>query len=146
MQKIKHSADDKINIAIEELLSFCKLQRLIAKMEQRREELRERYIGVGCHDYDTVRVSGGRQENILVNIAVEWADLDVEIHNKHREVERLWITIQNKLFKLTMVEGRVLELYYIKGYSRQKVAMIMNYSDAGVRNIKRRALEKYAEL
>lgn len=146
MQKVKRSANDAVNRAVDELLNYRKLANLINKMERRCEELRERYIGTGTINYDMVRVEGGRQENILVQIAVEWADLDVEIHAKRRDLERIWIKIQNKLYNLTSIEGRVLELYYIKGYSRQKIAIIMDYSEAGIREIKRRALQKYAEI
>ena len=53
----------------------------------------------------------------------------MEIVKKEIEAERIKSVIDYKMAMLTSLEARVLELYYLKGYSRNKVANIIGYSE-----------------
>ena len=60
------------------------------------EELRDRY-SVGATAYDGIRVQGGARKDKLVQIAVEWADLQGEIIARTAEAEHALWEIESRL-------------------------------------------------
>lgn len=144
-QRERKYKDAKLNAAAEELWSYRQRQFEIARIRDKCEEYRERY-SVGALRYDGIRVSGGELHNRLVETAVIWADLDSKLNNMIAKAEyELW-KIYEKMQGLTSGAAKVLELYYIKGYSVIKVAEIMNYSEQWVRLTKFNALKAYSNL
>lgn len=146
MQKERKYNDYKLNAAVRELDTYRQRQREISHLTSKLEEYRECYCEVESIRYDSLRVKGGMKKNKLVEIALKWADMSALINEKKLEAEReLWL-IKTKLEMLTSLQSRVLELYYLKGYTIVKIAQIINYSDEGVKSIKYNALKKYANL
>ena len=143
MQRERHYKDDKLNAAADELWSYRERQFAIRRLRERSKELEDRY-DVGSSAYDGVHVKGGVQKDKLVEIALTWADLQVEIARKVREAEHELWEIETRLKQLTSPQRQVLELYYIKGYSVVKVAQMMHYSEKWVRITKFEGLSAYA--
>lgn len=143
MQRERHYKDDKLNAAADELWSYRQKQFEIRRLKAKSEELRDRY-SVGATTYDGIRVQGGARHDKLVQIAVEWADLQNEILERTREAERFLWEIESRLRTLRYSQRQVLELYYIKGYSVIKIAEMLNYSENGIRRLKFNGLKSYA--
>lgn len=143
MQRERHYKDDKLNAAAEELWSYRQKQFEIRRLKAKSEELRDRY-SVGATAYDGIRVQGGARKDKLVQIAVEWADLQNEILERTREAEHFLWEIESRLRTLRSNQRKVLELYYIKGYSVVKIADMLNYSENGIRRLKFNGLKSYA--
>lgn len=143
MQRERHYKDDRLNAAADELWSYRQKQFEIRRLKAKSEELRDRY-SVGATTYDGIRVQGGARHDKLVQIAVEWADLQNEILERTREAEHFLWEIESRLRTLRYSQRQVLELYYIKGYSVIKIAEMLNYSEIGVRKIKHNGLKSYA--
>lgn len=143
VQRERHYKDPKLNAAAEELWSYRQKQFEIKRLQAKSEELRDRY-SVGATAYDGIRVQGGVRKDKLVQIAVEWADLQGEIIARTTEAEHALWEIESRLRTLRYNQRQVLELYYIKGYSVIKIAEMMNYSEIGVRKIKYNGLKSYA--
>lgn len=142
-QRERHYKDPKLNAAAEELWSYRQKQFEIRRLKAKSEELRDRY-SVGATAYDGIRVQGGARKDKLVQIAVEWADLQGEIIARTAEAEHALWEIESRLRTLRYSQRQVLELYYIKGYSVIKIAEMLNYSEIGVRKIKHNGLKSYA--
>lgn len=146
MQRERRYADERLNEAAKELWSYRAKQRQIADLTDKLEEYRERYSALEAVRYDKVCVQGGEYQDRIVEIAIKWADLSIEINRKKIEMEYdLWLLMQ-KLSQLTAMQGKVLELYYIKGYDVVKIAIMTAYSDIQIKRIKAESLEKYAKL
>ena len=143
VQRERRYKDDKLNAAAEELWSYRQKQFEIRKLQVRAEELRDRY-SVGAIAYDGIRVQGGARKDKLVQIAVEWADLQGEIIARTAEAEHALWEIESRLRTLRYNQRQVLELYYIKGYSVVKIADMLNYSENGIRRLKFNGLKSYA--
>ena len=143
IQRERHYKDPKLNAAAEELWSYRQKQFEIRRLKAKSEELRDRY-SVGATTYDGIRVQGGARKDKLVQIAVEWADLQGEIIARTAEAEHALWEIESRLRTLRYSQRQVLELYYIKGYSVIKIAEMLNYSEIGVRKIKHNGLKSYA--
>lgn len=143
IQRERQYKDPRLNAAAEELWSYRQKQFEIRRLKAKSEELRDRY-SVGATTYDGIRVQGGARHDKLVQIAVEWADLQNEILERTREAERFLWEIESRLRTLRYSQRQVLELYYIKGYSVIKIAEMLNYSEIGVRKIKHNGLKSYA--
>ena len=143
IQRERRYKDDKLNAAADELWSYRERQFAIRRLQCRSKELEDRYE-VGSSAYDGVRVKGGVQKDKLVEIAVEWADLQAEIARRVREAEHTLWEIEERLKRLTSPQRQVLELYYIKGYSVVKIAQMMHYSDRWVKAVKYEGLAAYA--
>lgn len=143
MQRERHYKDDRLNAAADELWSYRQKQFEIKRLHAKSEELRDRY-SVGATAYDGIRVQGGARKDKLVQIAVEWADLQNEILERTREAEHFLWEIESRLRTLRYSQRQVLELYYINGYSVIKIAEMLNYSEIGVRKIKHNGLKSYA--
>lgn len=143
MQRERHYKDPKLNAAAEELWSYRQKQFEIRRLKAKSEELRDRY-SVGATTYDGIRVQGGARHDKLVQIAVEWADLQNEILERTREAEHFLWEIESRLRTLRYSQRQVLELYYIKGYSVVKIADMLNYSENGIRRLKFNGLKSYA--
>ena len=141
-QRERHYKDPKLNAAADELWSYRQRQFEIKRLQAKAEEL-DRY-SVGAIAYDGVRVQGGVQKDKLVEIALEWMDLQSEIARKVREAEHELWKIEERLKSLTSPQRQVLELYYIKEYSVVKIAQMMNYSDRWVKSVKYEGLAAYA--
>lgn len=146
MNKQKKYKNPKINIAVKELNEYRTRQREIDMLKSKQAEYQERFCEIKTLHYDQVRVQGGEYKNKIEQVALEWADLDVEIQTKQQENERLLWFVKGKLDSLDYTKSRCLELYYIKVYSLDKVAEIMCYSFEGIKKVKNRALLEYAEL
>ena len=78
VQRERRYKDDRLNAAADELWSYRERQFEIRRLRAKSEELRDRY-SVGATAYDGIRVQGGARKDKLVQIAVEWADLQGEI-------------------------------------------------------------------
>lgn len=146
MQRTRKYNDPKLNTAIEELSGYRERERRIAELTEKLREYEETYAEIKAIAYDISRVQGGQRKDKLVEIACKWADLDVEIKRLKADNEReLWY-VKEKLSRLTTKNAKVLELYYIKGYSLLQIARILNYSYYGIKDIKESALKSYAIL
>lgn len=143
IQRERQYKDPRLNAAAEELWSYRQKQFEIRRLKAKSEELRDRY-SVGAIAYDGIRVQGGVRHDKLVQIAVEWADLQNEILERTREAEHSLWEIESRLRTLRSNRRQVLELYYIKGYSVIKIAEMMNYSENGIRRLKFNGLKSYA--
>ena len=143
IQRERRYKDDKLNAAADELWSYRQRQFEIRRLQAKSEELRDRY-SVGATAYDGIRVQGGARKDKLVQIAIEWADLQGEIIARTAEAEHALWEIESRLRTLRYNQRQVLELYYIKGYSVVKIAEMLNYSEIGVRKIKHNGLKSYA--
>lgn len=144
MQRTRKYNDPRINIAVDELSSYRERQRRIEELTEKLREYEETYAEIKAIAYDIEHVAGGERRDKLVQIACQWADLDVEIKRLKAENEReLWY-VKEKLSKLTAIKGKVIELYYIKGYSLMQIARILNYSYYGIKDLKEAALKNYA--
>lgn len=143
VQRERRYKDTRLNAAADELWSYRERQFAIRRLRERSKELEDRY-DVGSSAYDGVRVKGGVQKDKLVEIALVWADLQVEIARKVREAEHELWEIEARLKCLSSPQRQVLELYYIKGYSVVKIAQMMNYSDRWVKAVKYEGLAAYA--
>ena len=146
MQRTRKYNDLKLNTAIEELNGYRERERRIAELTEKLREYEETYAEIKAIAYDIERVAGGERKDRLVEVACKWADLDVEIKRLKADNEReLWY-VKEKLSNLTTKNAKVLELYYINGYSLLQIARIMNYSYEGTRDMKDAALKNYAIL
>ena len=143
IQRERQYKDPKLNAAAEELWSYRQKQFEIKRLQAKSEELRDRY-SVGAIAYDGIRVQGGARKDKLVQIAVEWADLQGEIIARTAEAEHALWEIESRLRTLRYNQRQVLELYYIKGYSVIKIADMLGYSDEGIKTIKYQGLKAYA--
>lgn len=143
IQRERQYKDPKLNAAAEELWSYRQRQFEIKRLQAKSEELRDRY-SVGAIAYDGIRVQGGARKDKLVQIAVEWADLQGEIIARTAEAEHALWEIESRLRTLRYNQRQVLELYYIKGYSVIKIADMLGYSDEGIKTIKYQGLKAYA--
>lgn len=144
MRKERKYKDPRLNMAIDELNGYRNRLREIAVLAEKRAEYEEMYGEIRAIAYDDVRVQGGEIKSRLEELACKWADLDMQIKNMQEENERaLWV-VKVKLEDLPPQKSRVLELYYIKGYSLIKIAQIMNYSFEGVRKLKKAGLVQYS--
>lgn len=143
IQRERQYKDPRLNAAAEELWSYRQKQFEIRRLKAKSEELRDRY-SVGATAYDGIRVQGGVRHDKLVQIAVEWADLQNEILERTREAEHSLWEIESRLRTLRSNQRQVLDLYYIKGYSVIKIAEMMNYSENGIRRLKFNGLKSYA--
>lgn len=143
VQRERRYKDDRLNAAADELWSYRQKQFEIKRLQAKSEELRDRY-SVGAIAYDGIRVQGGARKDKLVQIAVEWADLQGEIIARTTEAEHALWEIESRLRTLRYNQRQVLELYYIKGYSVVKVAQMMHYSEKWVRITKFEGLSAYA--
>lgn len=147
MQRDRKYNDEKLNRAQEELCQYRKLQREIEHLKAKANEYRERYdYGLRAQQFDLVKVAGGEYYDRMVETVIKWAELEHEAEMKRVEAERTLWRIDDKLRRLCIAEKAVLELYYIKGKNLQQVANIMMYSYYGIRDLKHRALEKYAKI
>lgn len=144
MQRTRRYSDPKLNVAAEELSGYRERLRHIEELAEKLREYEETYSEIKAVAYDMERVSGGERRNQLVEIACQWADLDVEIKKLRAENERQLWYIKERLSGLSTNKYRVLELYYIKGFSLMKIAQIMNYSFDGIKYLKFSALKAYA--
>ena len=143
MQRERRYKDPRLNAAADELWSYRQRQFEIKRLQAKSEELRDRY-SVGAIAYDGIRVQGGARKDKLVQIAVEWADLQGEIIARTAEAEHALWEIESRLRTLRYNQRQVLELYYIKGYSVIKIAEMLNYSENGIRRLKFNGLKSYA--
>ena len=143
VQRERRYKDDRLNAAADELWSYRQKQFEIKRLQAKSEELRDRY-SVGAIAYDGIRVQGGARKDKLVQIAVEWADLQGEIIARTTEAEHALWEIESRLRTLRYNQRQVLELYYIKGYSVVKIADMLNYSENGIRRLKFNGLKSYA--
>lgn len=144
MQRTRKYNDSQLNIAIEELSGYRERERRISELTEKLREYEETYAEIKAIAYDIERVAGGERRDKLVQIACQWADLDVEIKRLKAENEcELWY-VKEKLSRLTTTKAKVLELYYIKGYSLIQIARILNYSYYGIQGLKESALKSYA--
>lgn len=143
VQRERRYKDDRLNAAADELWSYRERQFEIKRLQAKSEELRDRY-SVGATTYDGIRVQGGARHDKLVQIAVEWADLQGEIMARTAEAEHALWEIESRLRTLRYNQRQVLELYYIKGYSVIKIAEMLNYSENGIRRLKFNGLKSYA--
>ena len=143
IQRERQYKDPRLNTAADELWSYRQKQFEIRRLKAKSEELRDRY-SVGATAYDGIRVQGGVRHDKLVQIAVEWADLQGEIIARTAEAEHALWEIESRLRTLRYNQRQVLELYYIKGYSVVKIADMLNYSENGIRRLKFNGLKSYA--
>ena len=143
VQRERRYKDDRLNAAADELWSYRQKQFEIKRLQAKSEELCDRY-SVGAIAYDGIRVQGGARKDKLVQIAVEWADLQGEIIARTAEAEHALWEIESRLRTLRYNQRQVLELYYIKGYSVIKIADMLNYSENGIRRLKFNGLKSYA--
>lgn len=143
VQRERRYKDPRLNAAADELWSYRQKQFEIKRLQAKSEELRDRY-SVGAIAYDGIRVQGGARKDKLVQIAVEWADLQGEIIARTAEAEHALWEIESRLRTLRYNQRQVLELYYIKGYSVVKIAQMMHYSDRWVKAVKYEGLAAYA--
>lgn len=144
MQRTRKYSDAKLNVAVEELSGYRERQRRIEELTEKLREYEETYAEIKAIAYDIERVAGGERRDKAVETACKWADLDVEIKRLKAENEReLWY-VKERLSRLTTTKARVLELYYIKGFSLIRVAQIMDYSYDGIKDLKSTALKSYA--
>lgn len=146
MRCVQQYKDGIINNAIDELQSYRVAQKYINQLVEKLAEYEERYTSIQATAYDKLLVMGGEYKDKLVEIAIRWADLEVLIKQKQLEAERIYWQIKDKLQRLTVAQGRVLELYYIKAYSVAQVARIMEYSYEWVKTTKYEGLKKYTVL
>lgn len=144
MQREKKYQDALINSAIAELSKYRDMRREISYLKQKLNEYEDTYAGIKSVSYDVEHVQGGERKDRLSEIACKWADLDNDVKMKIWENEKLLWYIRSKLEKLPVQRAKVLELYYIKGYSLIKVARMLNYSYGGVKWLKTAALKNYA--
>ena len=143
IQRERQYKDPRLNAAADELWSYRERQFAIRRLQAKSKELEDRYE-VGAVAYEKVQVQGGVQKEKLVEIAVEWADLQAEIARRVREAEHTLWEIECRLERVKTTQRQVLELYYIKGYSVVKIARIMNYSERWVKSMKYEGLVLYA--
>lgn len=144
-QRERRYKDDKLNRAAAELWNYRRRQREISEMQCTLDEYKERYE-VGAVRYDKISVQGGERKDKLADIAIMWADLDTEVRKRQAEAERELWAIREKLKRLSSMQSRVLELYYIKGFSVNRIARSLDYSAEWVKTTKFTALKKYARL
>lgn len=144
MQRTRRYSDPKLNAAVEELSAYRDRQRRIEELTEKLREYEEAYAEIKAIAYDVERVDGGERRDKAAETACKWADLDVEIRQLKADNEReLWY-VKERLSRLTSTKARVLELYYIKGFSLLRVAQIMDYSYYGIKDLKFSALKNYA--
>lgn len=143
-QRERRYKDEKMNCAVKELDKYRKRQRDIIFCSQKLIEYRENFY-IGAQDYERLRVSGGKNIDEVAELGVKWAELETEIHKLKSEAKKDMLIIEIKLNNLSYMERKVIELYYLEGYTIEKVAQSMNFSEAWVRKIKYKALKKYAD-
>lgn len=144
MRKERKYNDPRLNLAIDELNGYRNRLQEIAMLAEKRAEYEEMYSEIRAIAYDDVRVQGGEIKSKLEELACKWADLDMTIKNMQAENERALWEVKVKLEELPPQKAKVLELYYIKGFSLIKIAQIMNYSFEGVRKLKKAGLVQYS--
>lgn len=146
MQRERRYQDERLNNAARELWKYKSMSAQIESLSDKIEEYRERYEVLGSTRFDKICVKGGTIHDKVAEVAIQWADLDIEINRRKVELERELLRISNKLNLLTATQAKVIQLYYIKGYAVSKIASIINYSERQVTRIKTEALEKYSLL
>jgi len=145
MRREQHYKDIELNKAIDELISYNMLKDESKQLLDKAQEYKERYKYIQAICYDKIRISGGERVDKMATVD-NWVDLELKADEKSREAERKYWQIESKLEKLADEEKRILELYYIKRYDLQKIALIMNYCDVTIRTKKAIALKKYTNV
>lgn len=146
MHRERKYKDERLNKAARELGAYTDMRRQIEFFTEKLHECRERYTSVAAVRTDGVKVKGGAYCDKMADIAAQWADLDAEINRLKVRAERELFCILAKLDKLTVMQRRVLEMYYIKGYSVFKIARSLDYSEEWVKSTKCSALRNYAAI
>ncbi|MGN0744354.1 MAG: sigma factor-like helix-turn-helix DNA-binding protein [Christensenellales bacterium] len=146
MQRIRNSKNPLIQSALSELEKYRARVAQINRLKDKREELQINYTAVKSIDYSKLRVQGGVPTNYLVETAVKWAELDAELDRLVVENEHELMLIEYKLSLLNTNEQTVLFKYFIEGRTIVEIALLLNYSEQGIRKIKTQALKKYAQL
>lgn len=144
MQKARKYSDVKLNIAVDELNQYRELQRRLKYLQNKRLEYEQSYSELKAVAYDGIRVAGGEYRNKIEEVAIRWEDLNAEINRMQVEAEYQMLYIQVKLNSLTVLQIRVLQLYYIECKPLIEVAREMGYSVEGIRKLKYKAIKKYA--
>lgn len=144
MQKTQKYKDAKLNIAVDELNQYRDLQSRIRYLTAKRLEYEQRYSELKAIAYDGIRVAGGEYQNKIEEVAIHWEDLNAEINRMQVEAEQQMLYIQVRLNALTVLQMRVLQLYYIECKPLIEVAREMGYSFEGAKRLKFSALKKYA--
>lgn len=138
--------DNTLNKAIGELSSYRDIQKYISHLQEKREEYEERYTSVQSTVFDKIIVTGGEYRDKMAEIAILWADLDLKIKQKQAEAEKTYWKIKDKLETLSVMQARVLELYYVKMYSVVQISGILDYSPEWVKTTKKQGLKKYSKI
>lgn len=146
MHRERKYKDERLNRAAEELGMYTDIKKKIEFYSEKLMESRERHSCVASTRFDGIKVAGGKHYDKMAEIAAQWADLDAEINRLKVSAERKLFFILGKLDNLSVMQKKVLELYYIKGYSIVKIARILNYSEEWVKVTKCAGLKKYAAI
>lgn len=142
-QRIRYDNNEAI---VNELLSYRRLKAEISDLEQRAEDYRTNYAYIKATQYDKVSVKGGEVKNVLADIAIKWADMTADIEKKKLKAEHLLWQIETKIENLKPDEKQIIRLYYIKGYSINRIASQLHYEERTIKRKKKRALENYAKV
>lgn len=146
MHRERKYRDERLNKAAEELCMYTDIKKRIEFYSEKLVESRERHSSVSAVRFDGVKVAGGKYRDKMAEVAAQWAELDAEINRLKVNAEQKLFFIMGKLENLSVMQRRVLELYYIKGYSIVKIARVLNYSEEWVKATKSAALKKYAAI
>ncbi len=146
MRREREYKDVRLNIAIKELSSYRQKKYLLSKLKEKRTELEDKYSELKGIAYDGIHVQGGNRQDCVADNAIEYADLCLKIARIELEIEYALLSIEEKIKNLNTIQWRVLDMYYIQGYSLMKVAQNMNYSFEGIKDIKHAAIKNFANL
>lgn len=146
MHRERKYKDERLNKAARELRAYTDMQKQIEFYTEKLQQSKERHSGISAVRFDGVKVSGGQYRDKMTEIIAQWADLDAEINRLKVTAEHKLFYILAKLDSLSVMQKRVLEMYYIKGYSIVKIARLLNYSEEWVKVTKCAALKNYAAM
>ncbi|MDR3216109.1 MAG: hypothetical protein LBT55_01670 [Clostridiaceae bacterium] len=142
MQRNRKYNEENINAKACELAMYKELAQVASECRERANEYREKYTDLRAVDYTMTKVQGGDGAG-FVDMVIRWVDLEETAHKAEYEAEQLLWSIKDRLAKLNHTQARILEYYYIKGYSVVHIARIMDYSEARIRQLKYAGLQNY---
>ena len=137
----------EIKQALEELNLYRKTKKRMSYIKERIAELQDRIYSLGGVT-ENLGVQGGQVSNEDKVVAL--LDKIKQYRDELVQSEIYSICLQNdierKIYKLREPYCSVLRGYYVESKSLEKLAVELNYSFDGVKQIKRRGIKIYANL
>lgn len=137
----------EIKQALEELNMYRKTKKRMAYLKERIVELQDRIYSLGSTT-ENLGVQGGQvsKEDKVVSLMDKIKQYRDELMQAEIYSLCLQNDIEKKIYNLREPYCSVLRGYYVESKSLEKLAVELNYSFDGVKQIKRRGIKIYANL